>query len=120
MKSITFLFTLIICCLTTYQGISQMSTGIISSDSSSAVEPITTPKVPFSYSDLNLTNACQAIPNIDGFNYSDCKCAPGSYPVAEVREGIMVIIDCQTCPAGSFSSTVGLKQGAFFILINKI
>ena len=102
MKFITFLFASAFCCFTTYQGVSQTLAGIISADNSSGVEGVTTSDVPLSYSNLDPTIACQAVPNIDGFNYADCQCAPGSYPVTEVREGITVIIGCQTCPTGSY------------------
>ena len=50
----------------------------------------------------NACDNCQAVLNINNFNYTDCKCAPGSYAVTEVRGGVTVIIGCQTCPPGSY------------------
>ena len=50
----------------------------------------------------DVCDVCQAVSGISGFNYTDCKCASGSYPITELRGGLTVIIGCQTCPAGSY------------------
>ena len=98
MKSITLLFTFVFCCFTTYQGVSQTFVYVDAKTDT----PTDEKSASDNHSDFVPTNTCDAIPNIVGFNYTDCKCAPGSYPVTEVREGITVIIGCQTCPAGSY------------------